>query len=218
MYFTLLLFCILLQRAPARTIRHTPYTRVATYLSSYYKNTTGTFIDIGCNNGQSSNTYILEGMGWKGFCVTRNPRTRTNAITYRGSICLPGMKETDVVFKVKTIRNGDVVRIYDEEVEEENKFAEEETFMGHIPCYDLHKLRELHTFVNVTYMTIDTRGDELELFSAYRPFDWVKWIEVKCHTTLVCLELLQVLIKDGFYMEQFIPESASGGSLLVKHK
>lgn len=206
MFPTLLLLCAV---SASWRSRDASLGRVSSYLLDRYKNYNGTFIDIGCNNGVYSNTYMLERMGWNGFCVKRTSRGRTNAITYRGSICLSGMKATDVVFKVKTLNDGDVMRIHEEE--------EEEVSMEHIPCYDLRKLRKLHAFVNVTYMTIDTRRDNLELLSMYRPLDWVEWIQARCVTTQACLKLLQVLMNDGFSMVRFIPLDSNGGSLLLKH-
>lgn len=221
MFFTLLLLCA---ASASRRIRDTSYGSVSSYLLDRYKNYNGTFIDIGCNGGVYSNTYMLERTGWNGFCVKRTLRRRMNAITYRGSICLSGMKATDVVFKVKTLNDGDVMRIYEEEHDRiyeehhEKEGEEEETSTQAILCYDLQKLRKLHGFVNVTYMSIDTGGNELELLSMYRPLDWVEWVQARCVTIQTCLELLQVLIHDGFSMVRFIQFNSNGGSLLVKHK
>jgi FkbM family methyltransferase len=52
----------------------------------YNNKTTGYFVEIGAYNGvESSNTYILENIGWNGICVECNPRYFSELVKVRKS-------------------------------------------------------------------------------------------------------------------------------------
>lgn len=120
----------------------------------------GMFVDVGAYDGiQTSNTYLLERLGWKGICIEANPEVFDQLNTKRNSICLPyAVTDYDGHCTFGIDRIG-----------------------GHrqVECYKLNTiLANCLSPAIIDYMSLDIEGHELQVLNA---FDFDRW-QVKLMT------------------------------------
>ena len=173
----------------------------------------GTFIEFGCANGKdNSNTFMLECLGWHGFCVEPVDVVRFRANAYSGAVCTPGQNATDII-----VANMDGLHGVDPDL---GAFRARRASVKRVRCYNLDDLRKRHDLHHVTYMTVDTEGNELELLQSYAPLDWVTWLQVECNTRHACDNIRTYLNKISFTMKRFFPfkNGRGGGDMLFRHR
>lgn len=145
----------------------------------------GMFVDIGAYDGiQTSNTYLLERLGWKGICIEANPYAYQQLNTNRKCICVPfAVTDYDGMCSFGTDRIG-----------------------GHtqVECYKLDTiLKGCISPTVIDYMSLDIEGHELTVLKA---FDFDRW-DVKLMTVehnLYCdgpekkIALYELLTEKGY--------------------
>lgn len=182
------------------------------FFLSLHREVNGTYIEFGCGNGiHNSNTYMLECMGWTGFCVEPVNIIQNRAFAYNGAVCPPGKTKTSIAVASKDGLHGEKPNL--------DMFGARVIDTKIVQCYNLNQLRKKHRMNHVTYMTVDTEGNELELLLAYSPIDWVTWLQVECNTRYDCIKLKRAL-HSQFKLVSFISfgTGEGGGDLLFKHK
>ena len=171
----------------------------------------GTFIEFGCANGkENSNTHMLECLGWYGVCIEPVDIVRSRAHAYSGAVCKPGENATEVVVASLSGLHG--VR------PDLDAFHAKQMGVKRVRCYNLNILRQQHALKHVTYMTVDTEGNELELLKSYAPLDWVTWLQVECNTAQACDHIRTFLKGEQFEMKHFFlfRNGRGGGDMLFK--
>lgn len=200
------------------TLRHGACADVSQYgqttsLLKMHGASIGTFIEFGCANGEeNSNTHMLECLGWHGFCVEPVDVVRSRAHAYSGAVCKPGDNATDVV--VASVSGLHGVR------PDLEAFHARQAGVKRVRCYNLDVLRKQHALRHVTYMTVDTEGNELELLKSYAPLNWVTWLQVECNTAQACDNIRTFLKGEQFLMKQFFlfRNGRGGGDMLFRRR
>ncbi len=172
----------------------------------------GTFIEFGCADGRSnSNTHMLECLGWRGICIEPVDTIHGRQHGYAGAVCEPDKESVDIVVaSVEGLHgvNPDL-----------GPFGAQQRDVKRVKCYNLHHLRKQHDLGNVTYMTVDTEGNEAELLQSYKPLDWVTWLQVECNHRKACSDV-RAILGDDFMLKRFVPfnNGRKGGDLLFRSK
>lgn len=120
----------------------------------------GVFVDVGAYDGiQTSNTYALEQLGWKGVCIEANREVFKELANKRGCICI-NKAATDytgtILFGIESIGGHTVV-----------------------DCDTLNNILSQNLFYKeIDYLSLDIEGHELTVLKA---FDFDRW-QVKLMT------------------------------------
>ena len=195
-----------------QTCRDTSQYGQTTTFQRFYGVGTGTFVEFGCANGvENSNTYMLECLGWSGFCVEPVDQIRSRAHGYQGAVCEPGQHRVNITVAGLSGLHGVQPNLA--------PFGVKAVGQKSVECYNLFDLRYKHGLEHVTYMTVDTEGNEADILRAYAPLDWVDWLQVECNTKEACDELRALLI-GNFSLMRFFPfhNGRGGGDLLLRRR
>lgn len=139
----------------------------------YFRNTIGTFMDIGCNDGITlSNTFALANLGWRGLLVDASPQAfarlkdcyqhmtgfdliHTAVSNYNGEIILnesgEHLGQSDVAL-VSSVKHQEMVRWRDMVFNEVT-----------VPCCNFATLMGLTQYRHFDFISLDIEGCELEV-------------------------------------------------------
>ena len=198
--------------ASRRPCRDTSQYGQTTKFLEMHRGLVGTFIEFGCANGiENSNTHMLECLGWHGVCIEPVDTITSRAHGLRGAVCEPGRESVAIVVANKDGLHGVRPNL--------NPFGALATKVKTVKCHDLGVIREQHGMNNVTYMTVDTEGNESDLLEAYMPLDWVTWLQVECNTVRECVRVRGVLMH-SFKIVHFFPfdNGRGGGDILFRRR
>lgn len=135
-------------------------------LHTIYKNKpTGYFIEVGAYNGiESSNTYILEQLGWKGICVECNPKYYNELVNNRKTINFP--------YAVYT-RNNDTMDFFDSGGYAGLVVTNKHLHIVNDPIIKVQTktlpsiLDEANAPNFIEYLSLDTEGSEFDILSTH---------------------------------------------------
>jgi FkbM family methyltransferase len=131
----------------------------------YKSKLTGYFVEIGAYNGiESSNTYILEQLGWNGVCVECNPKFYNELIKNRNSKNFP--------YAVYTT-DGDTMDFYDSGGYAGLVKTNNHAHIINDPIIKVQTktlpsiLKEANAPNFIEYLSLDTEGSEFDILSTH---------------------------------------------------
>lgn len=165
-----------------------------------------TFIEFGCADGrENSNTWMLECLGWHGFCIEPIDTIRERKHGYRGVVCAPkkeGKTENVVVSRLPGL-HGIKPNLA--------AFGTDAVRTERVKCLNLNTLRRQLNMTEVGYMTVDTEGNEASLLRAYKP-DWAVWIQVECNDRAACDAIKSIMRPRYILVHVFLFHNGRGGA------
>lgn len=171
----------------------------------------GSFIEFGCADGvRDSNTHMLECMGWKGFCIEPVETVRERQHAYAGAVCPPNQTSVDIVVASLNGLHG-----ANPDLKSAGQTAKH---IQKTKCYNLNDVRRQHHMDHVTYMTVDTEGNEPEILLAYSPLDWVDWLQVECNTGKACRRVHSILKTNFTFKAHFTFRNGRGGGDMLYYR
>ena len=173
-----------------------------------------TFIEFGCADGIShSNTFMLEQMGWKGFCIEPVDTIKNRKNAYQGAVCPPDQENSIVTVTVASVSGLHGIR------PKLSDFGKHSIGTKQVVCYNLNTLRRKHDMDFVGYVVVDTEGTEAELLRSYSFEKWAVFLQVECNDSHACAEIKGILRRDFYLMHTVdFHNGRGGGDLLFKNK